>query len=212
MDTLLLYIIICNAQLQHDGQYIHLLNSLFLFVKVPETEDESNSPSEFQEFSNMLINAQKVADKAGKAHFFTWKGYRACVASQLPKFNTIELSRRYKLAIQCLKADKKEFFESSQLSSASGRSSSSSSSSSKGSLSILSDEPPLSQELTQIPATQLQGIDFFLIFSCLFKGFFYILVYRELNILVYRELNINLCLTKRIFMQHVIKMYVFRCF
>lgn len=127
---------------------------------MPETDDESSSPPEFQEFSNLLINAQRIADKTGKSHFFTWKGYHACVSSEIPKFTTSELHRRYKLAMQSIKKGQPDFFTSTQMSSASGRSSSSSSSSSRESTSILSEEnqpSSSSQELTQIPETQLPG-------------------------------------------------------
>ena len=75
---------------------------MYVISKVPETGDESNTPTEFQEFSNLLLNAQRIADDSKKAHFFTWKGYKACVSSELPKFTTVELSRRYKLAMKSI--------------------------------------------------------------------------------------------------------------
>lgn len=118
---------------------------------MPETEDESNTPTDYVEFSNLLLNGQRSADEAGKSYFFTWRGYRACVASGLPKLTTRELNRRYKLAIDCINKEGK-YFETTQMST-SGRSSSSSSA---GSSSILSSESQ-EQELTQIPATQLPG-------------------------------------------------------
>ena len=131
------------------------LNILCILFKVPETEDEGSTPPDFQEFSNMLLNAQRAADAEKKSQFFTWKGYKACVSSEIPKFTTRELSRRYKLALECIKkAENNEFFKTTQMSSASGRSSSSSGGSSS---SISLEDVQHSQELSQIPATQLQG-------------------------------------------------------
>lgn len=133
---------------------IHL-SLLFDILQVPETEDESTAPPDFLEFSDLLISGQRIADETKKTHFFTWKGYKACISSELPKFTTKELSRRFKLAMASIqKEGNKEFFESSQMSS-SGRSTSSSSSCSRGSSSLLSDD--VSTEVTQVPETQLPG-------------------------------------------------------
>ena len=127
---------------------------------MPETEDESARPTDFQEFTTLLLNGQRIADKSGKAHFFTWRGYQGCVSSEIPRFTTKEITRRYKLAMESIekRGVKKEFFETTKMSSASGRSSSSSSA---GSSSTFFSEDPQhqsqSQELTQIPATQLPG-------------------------------------------------------
>lgn len=129
---------------------------------MPETEDESSAPTDFQEFSALLINGQRIADETKKSHFFTWRGYKACVSSEIPKFSTRELNRRYQLAMKSIKegGNNKTYFNTTEMTSASGRSSSSSSSSRGSSSSISSDQPlsqEFSQELTQIPATQMQG-------------------------------------------------------
>lgn len=122
---------------------------------MPDTEDESNADAtpEFQEFSKLLLNGQTVADQTKKAFFFTWRGYRACISSELPKFSAIELKRRFDLAMKSIGGGK-EFFQSRPLSS-SGRSSSSSSGQSSSSMN--SEEQ---HELTQIPETQLPSKHF----------------------------------------------------
>lgn len=37
-----------------------------------------------------------------------WRGYKACVSSQQPKLNSIELARRYNLAIKSIKQREKD--------------------------------------------------------------------------------------------------------
>lgn len=125
-------------------------------TEVPETEDESNSP-DYKEFCKLLKDGLQTARETQKTHFFEWRGYKACVSSQLPDFSRTELNRRYQLAIKSLANNEQSFFETTPMSSASARSTSSSSQGSQASQasSIISEEG--SQELTQIPATQLQG-------------------------------------------------------
>lgn len=73
-------------------------------MQVPETEDEGsiNSP-EYREFCKLLLNGQEVANQTKKTYTFMWRGYKACISSQLPKLSASELERRYKLAISFIK-------------------------------------------------------------------------------------------------------------
>ena len=97
---------------------------------------------------------------------FIWRGYKACVSSNLPKMSTRELGRRFDLAMESIKKMEKEreedvFFQPTQptqsstiparqavSSSSSGTQHSSSSSSRSSSQTLESEEP------TQIPETQ----------------------------------------------------------
>ena len=84
-----------------------------------------------------------------------WRGYKACISSQLPKLSSFELERRFKLAMESIsKMSEGEhvFKKPSQVSSSSssGSAQSSSSSSRASSQSIQSDH----EETTQIPETQ----------------------------------------------------------
>ena len=125
---------------------------------MPETEDESTSP-EFNEFSKLLLNGQKIADETKKSYFFIWRGYKACISSQLPKLSHKELDRRFKLAMDSIKKAKEESEVATQLfkkppepiSSSTGPPSSLSSNVSSDSIS--------SEDPSQIPETQfdMQG-------------------------------------------------------
>ena len=42
-----------------------------------------------------------------KSHFFVWRGYKACISSQLPKLSSNELERRFKLAKDSIEKSKK---------------------------------------------------------------------------------------------------------
>lgn len=77
------------------------------------------------EFSKLLLNGQRVANDTKKTYTFMWRGYKACVSSQIPKITTIEMKRRFELALK--------FINDNQNNVAS---------------------PGLSQEPTQIPETQ----------------------------------------------------------
>ena len=121
---------------------------------MPETEDETGSP-DFNEFSKLLINGQKIADDTKKSYIFIWRGYKACISSQLPKLTSTELDRRFKLAMDSIKkqseASTQIFKKPSSPISSSGPSSSLSS---RGSSDSISSEEP-----SQIPETQfdMQG-------------------------------------------------------
>ena len=79
----------------------------FCETEVPDTEDEGPK-TDFQEFSKLLINGQQIADKSKKSHVFEWRGYKACISSQLPKLSSFELERRFKLAMDSIaKMEKK---------------------------------------------------------------------------------------------------------
>lgn len=67
-------------------------------IQAPETEDET-AGSDYQEFSKLLLNGQRVANDTKKSYVFMWRGYRACISSQLPKLSSIEITRRFKLAM-----------------------------------------------------------------------------------------------------------------
>ena len=142
------------------------MNHCFTILQVPETEDE-NSPQEYKEFCKLLLDGQAIADNSGRTHIFIWRGYKACVSSQIPKLTTTELKRRYELAMQFIKKKEEEdgenFFVPSQqarkttsspvqervsTSSGSQQSTTSSSSFRATTDSLNSDEP------TQIPETQ----------------------------------------------------------
>lgn len=75
--------------------------------KVPETEDEG-SPPEYQEFCNILLNSQKIANETQKAHVFIWRGYKGCVSSQIPKLTVPEMKRRFNLAMESISNEKKK--------------------------------------------------------------------------------------------------------
>lgn len=117
---------------------------------MPETEDESSSP-DFNEFSKLLLNAQQIANDTGGKYVFIWRGYRACVSANIPKFSHTELERRFKLAMNYINSESeaKTQLVKKVSSSASGPSSSFSS---RGSSSSLSSEDP-----SQIPETQLHA-------------------------------------------------------
>lgn len=137
---------------------------IFPFAQVPDTEDDSGS-SDFKEFTNLLLSGQKIANDTGKSHFFVWKGYKACISSQLPKLSTHEITRRFNLAMESIKKsdNEEQLFRPSRnvenidndvkkaaisvSSSASGQSSSYSSS-------RTSTDSLISDDLTQIPETQ----------------------------------------------------------
>ena len=142
---------------------------LLYSLQVPDTEDENgNGDPAYKEFSKLLLDGQAKADLEKKCYFFTWRGYRACIASQIPKLTHHELKRRFQLAMQHI--TKKEdddgeiFFYPSQNASipnkptlpptkesyTSSGSQNSSSSSFRGTSDSLSSEP------TQIPETQFQ--------------------------------------------------------
>ena len=121
-----------------------------------ETEDES-SPPEFKEFSKLLLDGQKTANETKRTYMFTWRGYKACISSQLPKLNNHELRRRFDLAMQSIKKGEttesfKKPFNLSQTSSSGSQPQSSSQNSSYSSSRISSE----SDEPTQIPETQIQ--------------------------------------------------------
>ena len=78
----------------------------FLETEVPETEDESSS--DFHEFKNLLLNGQQIADETKKNHYFVWKGYTACVSSEIPKLSTVELQRRFNLAMESIQKTAKQ--------------------------------------------------------------------------------------------------------
>ena len=134
---------------------------------MPDTEDETK-PNDYKEFCNLLLNGQRIADDTERTYTFIWRGYKACISSQLPKLSSIELNRRFQLAVQSIQKmeDKNKedeiFFQPSQtlndgpfkrpgdrsLSTSSGSAPSSSQSSQ------LSSDTILSEETTQIPDTQ----------------------------------------------------------
>lgn len=145
--------------------YIIYLKYQFILLKAPDTEDEK-SGSDFQEFSKLLVNGQRVANDTNKSYIFMWRGYKACISSNLPKLLSHELNWRYKLATEAISKLPKEpesepsknpevFRKPSPPNhSTSSTSVQSSSSSSRGSSqSILSDL----EEPTQIPETQFDG-------------------------------------------------------
>ena len=111
-------------------------------MKVPETEDESASP-EFNEFSKLLTDGQRIADETKKSHFFTWRGYKGCISSQIPRLNFREIKRQFDLAMESLKQQER----SSQSSTASAQSSSSS-------CRVSSESIQSQEEITQVPETQ----------------------------------------------------------
>ena len=49
------------------------------------------------------MNGQRIADETNKSYIFMWRGYKACISSQLPKLSSVELQRRYKLAMEFIK-------------------------------------------------------------------------------------------------------------
>ena len=132
----------------------------FHIFKVPDTEDETSKPpqSDFQEFSKLLQKGQLVANETKKTHTFVWRGYKACISSQLPKLSSFELERRFKLAMDfinkgtdaCQSSQTEVFKVPIQISSSSASGQSSSSSSLVSSQSLQSDL----EEPTQIPETQ----------------------------------------------------------
>ena len=120
--------------------------SFFCELKVPETEDdESTNQSEFNEFSKLLLNGQRVADDTGKSYTFVWRGYKACVSSKLGKLTTHELRRRFQLAMKFISEDDGQFKKPNT-----------------PSQSTFSEEPSITfkstqvEELSQIPATQFE--------------------------------------------------------
>ena len=80
-------------------------NCKFLFIKVPETDDEK---SDYHEFCKLLINGQRIANDTKKSYVFLWKGYKACISSQLPKLSSHEMERRFKLAMDSIRKMEKE--------------------------------------------------------------------------------------------------------
>lgn len=92
---------------------------------------------------------------------FTWRGYKACISSQLPKLNNHELKRRFQLAMQTIKkmnngdveACDRDVFKKPERQSSSSGSQPQSSQQSSYSSSIQSSE--IDDEVTQIPETQI---------------------------------------------------------
>lgn len=81
----------------------------FLETEVQETEDEGiNGSPDFQEFSKLLLNGQTIADKTERTYMFIWRGYKACVSSQLAKLTSHELKRRFNLAMESIEKAKKK--------------------------------------------------------------------------------------------------------
>lgn len=78
---------------------------MLYYLQVPETEDEGSS-SDFNEFSKLLLKGQLVANETRKMYTFTWRGYKACVSSKLPKLSHTELKRRFNLAMKSIQDDK----------------------------------------------------------------------------------------------------------
>lgn len=74
----------------------------FCETEVPETEDEGASSPDFIEFSTLLANGQRIANDTNKTYTFIWRGYKACVSSQLPNMTTFEMKRRFSLAMQSI--------------------------------------------------------------------------------------------------------------
>ena len=116
------------------------------------------------------MEGQRIADSTKKSYFFEWRGYKACISSQLPKLSIHEVNRRFELAMQSIQKAKEQeqgpsvplpddevvFKKPTTPSLASNSSSQSSgsqpeSTSSQQSVSSLSLE---SEEPTQIPETQ----------------------------------------------------------
>lgn len=77
----------------------------FCETEVPDTEDESANLPEFNEFSKLLLNGQRIADDTNRTYTFIWRGYKACVASNQPKLNVHELKRRFDLAMKSISGD-----------------------------------------------------------------------------------------------------------
>lgn len=119
----------------------------FCETEVPDTEDEGNS-TYFNEFSKLLLNGQSVADDTKRPYVFYWRGYKACISSNLPKLNIHEMRRRFKLAMIYVKENSSLDVEFKKPISKQQPQSKSSSSS----------RIPLnsSQEVTQIPDTQFE--------------------------------------------------------
>lgn len=67
------------------------------------------SNSYFNEFSKLLVDGQKIANDTGRTHLFIWRGYKACISSQLPKLSNHEIKRRFDLAMQSIKKDEENF-------------------------------------------------------------------------------------------------------
>ena len=74
---------------------------------MPDTEDEGRSP-DYNEFSKLICNAQQIADDTKKAYVFMWRGYKACISSQLPKLTSFEIDRRFSLAMDSINKRDKE--------------------------------------------------------------------------------------------------------
>ena len=124
----------------------------------------SSNDQDYIEFTELLKNGQEIADKTKRSYVFVWRGYKACISSQLPKLTTYEMKRRFNLAMDSIKKlrekeDDDVFFNPTQdrlktpsnltpVSSSSSAAQSSSSSSQASQDSITSEEP------TQIPETQ----------------------------------------------------------
>lgn len=121
----------------------------------PETDDETNAP-EYKEFCDLLMNGQKIADKTRKTHFFTWRGYRACISSQLPRLSKPEINRRFKLAMETIRNLEKGESQPDTFKKPSTPSSDSqpNSLSSPGSQQQSSSQNSSTEEPTQIPETQ----------------------------------------------------------
>ena len=97
---------------------------------------------DFNEFSKLLLNGQQVADETNKMYTFVWRGYKACVSSQQPKFNAHEVNRRFQLAMKCIGESKRQGIRDDE--------------GFKKPLAACN----LSDELTQIPETQIPETQF----------------------------------------------------
>lgn len=76
-------------------------------MQVGETEDDTSSEmKDLNEFTNLLLNGQRVADETKKTYTFMWRGYKACISSQLPKLSPHEIKRRFNLAIKFINQEK----------------------------------------------------------------------------------------------------------
>lgn len=143
--------------------FILVILFFFSFIKlqVPETDDESTTPM-YREFTQLLLDGQKIADDTKRTHVFVWRGYKGCISSQIPKLTSFELKRRYNLAMEFIEKKEKEdgndFFQPTQgeSSDATNNPASSSSSARLSSSSNVSSDYVISQDITQIPETQFQ--------------------------------------------------------
>ena len=90
------------------------------------------------------MNGQVVANETNRTYIFLWRGYKACISSQLPKLSNTEVRRRFKLAMKFLKDNPESTTFKKPISQPLPPSSSS------------TQIPLESQELTQIPETQFQ--------------------------------------------------------